>query len=130
MRLLTVSTLQSLRATHLKRIVPTVTMAKQLSTLGPLTTQEKELIKATVPILKQSGTALTKQFYSKMLEGHPELKNTFSLTKMETDRQPKALAFSLLAYAQNIDDLTPLGGFVEDGTSTFASLTLISEDQY
>lgn len=119
MRLLTVSTLQSLRATHLPRFIPFAPMAKQLSTLGPLTAQEKELIKATVPILKESGTALTKQFYSKMLGDNPELKNTFSLTKMETDRQPKALAFSLLAYAQNIDDLTPLSGFVENGTSSF-----------
>lgn len=52
-----------------------------------------------------------------------------SLTKMETMRQPRALAYSLLAYAQNIDDLAPLAGFVENVCQKHASLA-IRPEQY
>lgn len=48
---------------------------------------------------------------------------------METKRQPRALAYSLLAYAQNIDDLTPLAGFVEGVCQKHASL-VITPEQY
>lgn len=81
----------------------------------PLSPEEKQLIKATVPILEQHGPELTSRFYRRMLHDNEELKSVFSLTKMETERQPRALAYSLLAYAKNIDNLAPLADFVENG---------------
>lgn len=46
---------------------------------------------------------------------------------METNRQPRALAYSLLVYAQNIDDLTPLAAYVEDVCHKHASLVIVAE---
>lgn len=42
-----------------------------------LTTQEKALIKATVPILQAHGPELTSRFYRRMLGENEELKNVF-----------------------------------------------------
>ena len=44
-----------------------------------LTPRQIELIKATVPVLREHGVALTSHFYKRMLNGNPELKNVLSL---------------------------------------------------
>lgn len=41
--------------------------------------QQKELVKATVPVLKSSGNALVTYFYQRMLSNNPELKNIFNM---------------------------------------------------
>ncbi|PVH17615.1 uncharacterized protein CXQ87_000506 [Candidozyma duobushaemuli] len=86
--------------------------APQIYKPQPLTTAQKELIKASVPILETSGLDLTKTFYNSMLSGNPEVRPFFNDTNQITYRQPKVLAFALLNYAKNIDDLTPLTDFV------------------
>lgn len=43
-----------------------------------------------------------------MLENNPELRNIFSIPAQNSGAQPAALAGSVLAYAQNIKDLSPL----------------------
>ena len=48
---------------------------------GPLTVEQRKLIKATVPILVEHGTTITRHFYGAMLDAHPELKNVFSHSK-------------------------------------------------
>ena len=40
-----------------------------------LTEQEKDIIKQTVPLLKEKGTEITSIFYPKMFKAHPELLN-------------------------------------------------------
>ncbi len=45
-----------------------------------LTEQEKDIIKQTVPLLKEKGTEITSIFYPKMFKAHPELLNMFNQT--------------------------------------------------
>ncbi|WP_373820137.1 NO-inducible flavohemoprotein [Glaesserella sp.] len=67
--------------------------------------QTKEIIKATVPVLEQYGTAITTTFYKNMFEAHPELLNIFNKTNQKQGRQPHALASTVLAAAKHIDHL-------------------------
>lgn len=69
---------------------------------------QKALVKATVPILREQGIALTAHFYQRMLNGNPELKNIFNQAHQQSGRQQKALAGTVLAYAENIDNPTVL----------------------
>jgi nitric oxide dioxygenase len=64
-----------------------------------------EIIKSTVPVLEQYGEQITKHFYQMMLSNHPELLNIFNQTHQKQGKQPKALAASVYAAAQHIDNL-------------------------
>lgn len=89
-----------------------MTAAPQIYQIKELTEAQKGLIKASIPILELSGVDLTKTFYQFMLNEYPEVKPFFNETNQQNLRQPKVLAFALLNYAKNIDDLTPLTDFV------------------
>ncbi|OMQ13102.1 NO-inducible flavohemoprotein [[Flexibacter] sp. ATCC 35103] len=65
---------------------------------------QKELIKATIPILRSNGEDLTTYFYARMFKNHPELKNIFNMGNQANGRQKSALANAVLAYAENIDN--------------------------
>ena len=54
-----------------------------------LSTQQIEFIKATVPVLRESGVALTDYFYKRMLNNHPELKETFNMGHQRSGGQAK-----------------------------------------
>ena len=73
-----------------------------------VTPRQKELVKATVPVLREHGVALISHFYKRMLHGNPELKNIFNQAHQAEGHQQRALASAVLAYAENIDDLSPL----------------------
>lgn len=87
--------------------------APQIYTIKELTDAQKNYIRASVPVLELAGLDLTKQFYNYMLTNYDEVKPFFNESNQKTFRQPKVLAFALLNYAKNIDDLTPLQDFVE-----------------
>ena len=38
----------------------------------------RELVKATIPVLKEHGVALTTYFYQRLFRHNPELKNIFN----------------------------------------------------
>ena len=44
-----------------------------------MTPQQIELVKATVPVLRENGVALTGYFYNRMLGNNPNLKETFNM---------------------------------------------------
>ena len=67
-----------------------------------------DIIKSTVPTLKTHGMEITKTFYKNMFEQNPEVKPLFNMDKQESGEQPKALAMSILAAAQNIDNLSAI----------------------
>lgn len=69
-----------------------------------LTAHQIELIKATVPVLREHGVALTSHFYKRMLGGNPELLNVFNRAHQARGHQQKALAGAVLAYAENIEN--------------------------
>lgn len=92
---------------------------------GPLTEEQRKLVKATVPVLQEHGTTITRKFYGNMIGENPELKNIFSHSKQMQGHQADALARSVLAYAENIDDLTPAIPLVERIAHKHASLHIV-----
>ena len=48
---------------------------------------------------------ITTTFYKTMFKNNPEVKSMFNMNKQESGEQPKALAMTILAAAQNIDNL-------------------------
>ena len=64
-----------------------------------------EIVKSTVPFLKERGTELTKKFYEIMFKNNPEVKPMFDMEKQKSGEQPANLAGAVLAAAQNIDNL-------------------------
>lgn len=93
-----------------------------------LTSKQKELVKATVPVLKESGTALTDYFYKRMLGNNPDLKETFNLGHQRSGAQARALAGAVLAYAENIDDPSVLAPAVELICHKHVSLNIQAPD--
>jgi len=90
---------------------------------------QKELIKATIPILRASGEDLTNYFYKRMFTHHPELRNMFNMGNQANGRQKSALANAVLAYAENIDDPSVLIGVLKGIGTKHRSLN-IQPDQY
>ena len=69
-----------------------------------ITQEQKNLVKATVPVLKENGVMLTTHFYKRMFVHNPELKNVFNMGNQQNGRQQTALAMAVLAYAENIEN--------------------------
>ncbi|MFD2866724.1 NO-inducible flavohemoprotein [Mucilaginibacter antarcticus] len=69
-----------------------------------MTKDQMELVKGTVPVLRQHGVLLTTHFYKRMFEGNPELKNVFNMGNQENNKQQTALAMAVLAYAEHIEN--------------------------
>lgn len=70
-----------------------------------LSEQTKEIVKQTVPVLEQYGNEITKVFYEKLFEAHPELLNIFNKSNQKQGKQQTALAQTVLAAAKHIDQL-------------------------
>ncbi len=88
---------------------------------------QKSLVLATVPVLRESGVALTTYFYQRMLKHNPELKNVFNQSHQKTGNQPQALAMAVLAYAENINDPSVLLSVVERIAHKHTSLGIRAE---
>lgn len=73
-----------------------------------MTEQQKKLIKATVPILQEHGLLLSQHFYRRMFSGNPELKHVFNMGNQQNNKQQTALAMTVLAYAEHIDNPSAL----------------------
>lgn len=93
-----------------------------------LSQQQKELIKATIPVLRENGVALTGYFYNRMLTNNPELKETFNLGHQRSGAQAKALAGAVLAYAENIDNPGVLASAIELISHKHVSLNIQAPD--
>lgn len=68
-----------------------------------LSASARPLIHASVPVLREYGEVITRRFYQRMFEAHPELHNVFNLSNQAQGSQPQALAMAVYAYAANID---------------------------
>lgn len=66
-------------------------------------------VKATIPVLKEHGLAITSRMYDVLFEKYPETKKLFSSAPED---QPRILAAAVAAYAMNIDNLSVLGDAV------------------
>ena len=72
-----------------------------------------ELIKSTVPAIREHGVTITTTFYKNMFAENPEIKSMFNMDKQASGMQPRALAATVLAAAENIDNLGSLMPAVE-----------------
>ncbi|WP_077623589.1 NO-inducible flavohemoprotein [Sediminibacillus massiliensis] len=63
------------------------------------------IVKSTVPVLEKHGTQITTRFYQMLFENHPELLNIFNHANQKKGRQQQALANTVYAAAQYIDQL-------------------------
>lgn len=70
-----------------------------------LSQETKAIIKSTVPVLEEHGTAITTVFYKNLFEAHPELLNIFNHANQKKGRQQAALANTVYAAAIHIDNL-------------------------
>lgn len=69
-----------------------------------MTTEQKQLILGTVPVLREHGVALTSHFYQRMFTHNPELKHIFNMGNQKNNKQQQALAMAVLAYAEHIEN--------------------------
>ncbi|WP_313800182.1 globin domain-containing protein [Cytobacillus sp.] len=67
-----------------------------------------EIVKSTLPFLKEHGETITRHFYQRLFKNHPELLNVFNQTHQRTGHQPKALADAVYAAAANIEDMSKI----------------------
>ncbi len=72
-----------------------------------------EIVKSTVPALREHGVEITKTFYKNMFEQNPEVAPMFNMDRQKSGEQPKALAMTVLAAAENIDKLENLSTTVQ-----------------
>ncbi|MED3575714.1 NO-inducible flavohemoprotein [Cytobacillus praedii] len=79
-----------------------------LKIVKQLDPKKLEIVKSTLPILKEHGETITKHFYQRMFKNHPELLNIFNQTHQKTGHQPKALADAVYAAAANIEDMSKI----------------------
>mgnify|MGYP000719438261 CR=1 FL=1 len=86
-----------------------------------------DTVKATIPVLEESGVALTTYFYDRMFTQNPEVKKYFNQSHQLNASQPKALATAVLAFAKNIDNLIALGDAVELIAQKHAALQMKPE---
>lgn len=77
-----------------------------------LTSQQRAIVKSTVPLLESGGEALTTHFYQILLAEHPEVRPFFNQAHQANGDQPRALANGVLMYARHIDQLDQLGDLV------------------
>ncbi|WNC72258.1 NO-inducible flavohemoprotein [Thalassotalea psychrophila] len=78
-----------------------------------LTDAHISIIKSTIPLLENAGSALTNHFYKRMFSQNPELQDIFNMSNQHTGRQQVALFEAIAAYAKNIDNLAALTTAVE-----------------
>lgn len=68
-----------------------------------LSSEIRQRVKSTAPVLKQHGVLLTSHFYQRMFQHNPELKNIFNQGHQHAGQQQQALAMAVAAYAEHID---------------------------
>lgn len=85
------------------------------------------VIKSTVPVLEVHGVAITKTFYSNLLKDNPSLLNIFNQTNQTKGRQQGALANTVYAAAQHIENLEPIVPVVVQIAHKHVSLGVLPE---
>ncbi len=94
-----------------------------------LTNYQKEIIKSTAPVLREHGTKITSRFYNLLFENHPELLNIFNQANQKQGKQQLALANSIIAAAEHIEQLEEIMPVVEQIAHKHRSIG-VTADQY
>jgi nitric oxide dioxygenase len=92
-----------------------------------LSSQQRAIVKSTVPLLETGGEALTSHFYKIMLGEYPEVRPLFNQAHQASGDQPRALANGVLMYARHIDQLEALGPLVSKIVNKHVALQVLPE---
>ncbi|WP_295375818.1 NO-inducible flavohemoprotein [uncultured Pseudacidovorax sp.] len=92
-----------------------------------LTDAQRDIVKATVPLLETGGEALTTHFYRVMLGEYPQVRPLFNQAHQTAGTQPRALANAVLMYARNIDRLEALGPLASQIVNKHVALQILPE---
>ncbi len=82
------------------------------------------IVKSTIPLLENAGTAITAHFYERMFRHNPELKDIFNMSNQRSGRQQFALFSAIAAYAKNIETPEVLAVAVERIAQKHTSLNV------
>ncbi|OBT16384.1 nitric oxide dioxygenase [Vibrio sp. UCD-FRSSP16_10] len=88
-----------------------------------------DTVKATAPLLAETGPKLTAHFYDRMFTHNPELKDIFNMSNQRNGDQREALFNAICGYAANIDNLEALLPAVEKIAQKHTSF-MITAEQY
>ncbi|MEH6531257.1 MAG: NO-inducible flavohemoprotein [Photobacterium frigidiphilum] len=91
--------------------------------------QTIDIVKATAPVVAETGPKLTAHFYERMFSHNPELKDIFNMSNQRNGDQREALFNAICAYANNIDNLAALLPAVEKIAHKHTSF-MITAEQY
>lgn len=91
--------------------------------------QEKTIavIKSTLPVLEVRGETITRRFYERLFEAHPELLNVFNISNQNQGRQQAALANAVYAAAVHIEKLDSIIPTVKQIGAKHRSLGVLPE---
>lgn len=92
-----------------------------------MTSDQIQLVKGTIPVLREHGVLLTTHFYKRMFEHNPELKHVFNMGNQQNSKQQTALAMAVLAYAEHIENPTVLLNAVDHIGQKHTSLDIRPE---
>lgn len=92
-----------------------------------LAPRTREIVKATAPVLKEHGVALTRHFYARMFAHNPELIPVFNQGHQQAGSQQQALAMAVAAYAEHIEDPSVLMPVLTLVANKHASLGIRAE---
>lgn len=93
----------------------------------PPSAQTIALVKATVPALEAHGIDIVREMYARMFQ-NPEISALFNQSHQgASEAQPRALTGAILAYANNIDNLTALVPAVERIAQKHVGLQILPE---
>ena len=93
-----------------------------MSQTSPLDPQTIELVKASVPFLKEHGEELTKCFYRRLFQANPEVLALFNQAHQHSGSQQRALAAAICSYAMHIDNPSELSAAIAQITQKHVSL--------
>ncbi len=82
------------------------------------------IVKSTIPLLENAGTAITAHFYERMFRHNPEVKDIFNMSNQRSGRQQFALFSAIAAYAKNIETPEVLTAAVERIAQKHSSLNV------
>jgi nitric oxide dioxygenase len=92
-----------------------------------LSNEHIQLVKSTVPILEESGPAITDYFYNRLFTHNPEAQNIFNMSNQASGKQSFALFSAIATYAKNLDNVEQLLTMVERIAQKHTSLNIQPE---
>lgn len=92
-----------------------------------LSQDSRDIIAATLPVVREHAATITEVFYPLMFERYPAVKAYFNEAHQSQGTQPQALANAVVAYAANLDRLEVLGDAVSLIVQKHVSLNIQPE---